>query len=133
MTRHGLAARRLDVAVEALSRASELSHGSSQADALLGAAYARKGDRHRAEAVLATLLARRNDGYVPATSLATIENALGRADQALHLLQRAHIERDVRMTFLRVDRRWDNLRGNRRFVRLAEEMGLPEPSLAACK
>jgi len=113
-----------DAAIRDLSRASELSQGSSIALSSLAYAYARDGQRERAEAILRDLQARAADGYVPPTSLAAVEVALGRHERALDLLEQAYEEHDLRLTFMRVDLRWNPLRQHPRFIALAERMGL---------
>ena len=63
-------------------------------------------------------------GYMPATSLATVRNALGDREGALDLLERAYDERDVRLAFLGVDVRWKSLYPEPRFQALLRRMGL---------
>jgi serine/threonine-protein kinase len=60
---------------------------------------------------------------VPGASRAPVSNALGYVDEALDLLELAYEQRDVRMTFLRIDARWNNLRSHPRFVALMDRMG----------
>jgi serine/threonine-protein kinase len=74
--------------------------------------------------VLAELERRDRAGYVPATTLATVRNALGDTEGALDLLERGYQQRDIRMSFLKVDKRWDNLRTLPRFKALMHRMGL---------
>lgn len=112
-------------AVRDFTRASELSGGNQQAVSMLGFALARAGRRAEARALLDSLLQRARHEYVPATSIATIYCGLGDEDQALTWLERGHAARDVRLTFLKVDHRWDPLRGNPRFVALMQKMRLP--------
>ena len=104
--------------------ASELSGGSQQATSMLGFALARDGRRKEAQVLLDSLLERAQRGYIPPTSIATIYCGLGDNDQALGWLERGYDARDVRMTFLKVDRRWDALRADPRFVAIARKMGL---------
>ena len=113
-----------DRAIVDLERADELSIGSTQALSLLGMAYARSGREEDAEAMLDRMMRRADQGYIPATSLATVHNALGREEVALALLERALEERDVRLAFLKVDARWNNLRGHQRFIELARRVNL---------
>lgn len=117
------AERYADAAIE-FRKASELSGGSQQAVAMLGFALARAGRKPEAQAMLTSLLARSQHEYLPATSIATIYCGLGDKDHALEWLERGYAARDVRMTFLRVDHRWDSLRSDPRFVSLMRKMRL---------
>lgn len=111
-------------AVEHLERGHALT-SSSQLSTMLGVAYAAAGRRSDAERVLADLDGRAQRGYVPPTSRAAIEAALGRHDRALDLLEEAHALRDVRLTFLAVDSRWNPLRSLPRFTAIVRRMNLP--------
>lgn len=126
LARANMAFARGDVAqaLEDLERAALLSEGNSQVMAMLGVAHVAAGEPARAMQLLTLLEARAAAGYVPATSLASIRNALGDEDGALDLLERAHAQRDVRMAFLKVDARWNNLRGEQRFQALAQRLKL---------
>jgi len=63
-------------------------------------------------------------GYVPAVSRAAVHNALGDRERALELLEQAVGERDLRLTFLNVEPRWDNLRDDARFIAVIDQVGL---------
>lgn len=112
-------------AVHDFTRASELSGGNQQAVSMLGFALARANRKAEAQALLDSLLQRSRHEYVPATSIATIYCGLGDDDNALTWLERGYAARDVRLTFLKVDRRWDALRGSPRFAALLQKMRLP--------
>jgi len=112
-------------AIAELRRARELCGDCSQVLAVLGPALLRVGDRAAAEQVLADMQARDRDGYMPATSIAAVQNALGNTDAALDLLERGYEERGVRMAFLRIDRNWDNLVTQPRFQAIMEHMRFP--------
>jgi len=126
LVRGGLALDRGDTAtaIADLTRAAERSQRSSQVLAVLAFAEIAAGQRAQAQAILRELDARDAAGYVPATSLAAVHNALGDTDGALALLERAYREHDIRMAFLKVDARWNNLRMQPRFRALARRMGL---------
>lgn len=111
-------------AIADMQRAVERSRGNSQALAMLAIAHAAAGDRAQAERVLGTLERRAATRYVPPTALASVHNALGRTDAALGQLERAVEVRDVRMAFLKVDARWNNLRDQPRFRAVAGRVGL---------
>ena len=127
MVRGGMALDRGDPAgaVADLQRAVDHSHGNSQALAVLAIAHVAAGERGRAEAILQQLDRRARSTYVPATALAAVLNALGREDAALDQLERGLASRDVRMAFLHVDARWNNLRDEPRFRALLARVGLP--------
>lgn len=91
---------------------------------MLAVAHAAAGDRPQAQAIWRELEARDAAGYVPATSLAAVRNALGETDAALDLLERGYHERDIRLAFLGVDARWNNLRSQPRFRALAGHLAL---------
>ena len=105
-------------AIADLRQAAEGSKGNTRALAMLGVAHASAGDRTRASQVLRTLQERARDGYQPATSQAAVFNALGDSDRALDLLERAFAERDVRLSFLKIDRNWNNLHAHPRYCAL---------------
>lgn len=111
-------------AVADLQRAAARSGGNSQALAMLAVAHVAAGDRAQAERILGTLEQRASTRYVPPTALAAVHNALGRTDAALGQLERAVEVRDVRMAFLKVDARWNNLRDQPRFRAVAARIGL---------
>jgi DNA-binding winged helix-turn-helix (wHTH) protein/TolB-like protein/Flp pilus assembly protein TadD len=118
-------------ALSDLTRAADISHRSSQILDLLGEAYLGAGDRAGAERILAELEARRRRDYAPATSLALLVNALGDTNRALDLLEQGYRERDVRMSFLKVDSNWQNLRAQPRFRALMQRMRLEDGSAQA--
>lgn len=126
MVRGGMALDRGDAAaaVADLQRAVERSHGNSQAMAVLAIAHVAAGERGRAEAILQALERRAETKYVPATALAAVLNALGRTDAALDQLERAYQDHDVRIAFLKIDARWNNLREQPRFQALSARVGL---------
>lgn len=94
-----------------LERARELCGDCSHVLAVLGRTLVETGQPDAALAILRQMQARDRAGYWPASSLATLYNALGEGGAALDLLERAYGERDVRMSFLLPDTRsrWDNL------------------------
>lgn len=90
----------------------------------LGAAYARAGDPARAGAMLKSMQAKAATRYVPPYFMALIELALGRREAALDSLERAWEERDSWFSFAAVTPALDELRGEPRFGKLLEQMGL---------
>ncbi|TKS54880.1 tetratricopeptide repeat protein [Luteimonas yindakuii] len=111
-----------------LERARVLCGDCSHALVTRGMVAARAGDRELTLRILRTMEARDREGYWPASTLATLHNALGDAATALDLLERAWRERDVRMVFLKADEpaRWPNLREEPRYRALVQRMGFAD-------
>jgi TolB-like protein/Flp pilus assembly protein TadD len=109
-------------AVAALNKAIELSGGSTEPATQLGYALAKSGNRQQAQATLAKLKLLAAENYVPAYSFAMIYNGLGEADEALNYLEKSFEEREVQMSFVKIDTRWDEFRSEPRFVDLMRRM-----------
>ncbi|MBS0570711.1 MAG: hypothetical protein JSS28_08895 [Proteobacteria bacterium] len=110
-------------AVDTLEHAAKLSGRCSQVLAVLAPALIATGNRAGAAQLREELQTLSEATYVPGTSRAAISNALGYQNEALDLLELAYEQRDVRMTFLMIDARWNNLRPQPRFQALMERMG----------
>jgi DNA-binding winged helix-turn-helix (wHTH) protein/Flp pilus assembly protein TadD len=113
-------------AIGTLEQAAKLSGRSSQVLARLGPALVAAGERTGAEQLREELRRLSETTFVPAASRAAISNALGCVDEALDLLELAYAQRDVRMTFLKINACWNNLRSHPRFVALMDRMGFTE-------
>ena len=124
--RGSLAFARGDItnAIIDLRRADEACGSCSHAQAMLVLAYVRAGEHGAARQVLADMQARDRDGYYPASRLALAQEALGRRERALDLLERAHDERDLYLAFLIVDKRLSGMYREPRFIALRQRMNL---------
>jgi TolB-like protein/Flp pilus assembly protein TadD len=115
----------LDEAVALFNQARRLSAEDPTVVADLGYCYASAGETDKARALLRELEARSPDAWVSPANLALIHLGLGEHDAALDQLARAY---EIRATYwlveLGVDRRWNPLRGDPRFVELLARMGL---------
>lgn len=111
-------------AVRALERAGEISP-EPMSIAYLGAAHAAAGRRERAAALLAELESRRERETVPPRCFAIIHAALGEIERAIDWLERAYVDRDSGLFFLRAMSLYDPLRGDPRFRDLLRRVGLP--------
>jgi len=109
-------------ALAATGRAAEFSVISSEPIAFRAFALARSGKLADARAALAELLTLSNERYVPPYNLALIYNALGENEKALDHLEKGFAEKDVRMVFLKVEPKWNNLRNEPRFISLMKRM-----------
>ncbi len=63
--------------------------------------------------------------YVSPFELAAIYFALGKTDEGFQWLAKAFQDRCFELICLRVDPRWQSLRGNPTFHKLFEQLGLP--------
>jgi serine/threonine-protein kinase len=111
-------------ALTELAKAREQSGGNTTAISLTGYVLALSGERGRARGVLEELRRLSGQRYVPPYNLAVVHHGLGEREEALALLEKAFEERDVMLTFVAVDSKWDALRSDQRFVSLLERMNL---------
>jgi TolB-like protein/Tfp pilus assembly protein PilF len=145
--------RDYDRAIEQLQKALELERGFYSATQVLLSSYAQKGQYDLAIAkaeeaqddnllgtkgILYAMAGRRDDAirvigeldrlgrdrYISAASFAFIYAALGENDQAIAYLEKGYEERAFQMQFLKVDPRWDKLKGDPRFQEILKKVGL---------
>ncbi len=102
--------------------AKRLSPSQNWSIAFAGYALAKAGKPSEARAVLDELLLLSETRYVPPYHFALIYNGLGESDKALDYLEKGFAEKDVRMVFLNVEPKWNNLRREPRFVELMRRM-----------
>lgn len=119
-----LARNELRDALAEFEKARALSAANSETVSMVGYTLARMGDRKGAEAALAELLTRGTEHYVPPFNVAMLYNGLGDADNTFAWLEKAYADRDVRLTFLKIEKKWDPLRSDERFVSLTKRMKL---------
>lgn len=119
-----LTQKRPDEGIEALRRAVAQTEASTGPASLLGMQLARLGQRDEARAILNQLLGRERTRYVPPTSLAAVQAALGDVSPALDSLDKAYAVRDQRLIFLKDDPRWTGLRQEARFKALMVKLKL---------
>jgi TolB-like protein/Flp pilus assembly protein TadD len=116
-----------DESAAALQRALQLSPRSPLMQAALARTLALSGkqsDSHRIQRELHDLTEKR---YVSPFELASLHFALGQADEGFAWLTKAFQDRCFEVITLRVDPRWESLRGNLRFHKLFDQLGLPLP------
>ena len=113
-------------AIAEARKARSLPGVSSMTSVYLGYALAKSGARPEAESILRELLDKAARQYVPPTHMALIYNGLGNTSEALSWLERGYEQRDPKMTFLKVDPKWVNLRSEARFKTLMAKMAFPE-------
>ena len=115
--------------VEALAearRAKELSPNQTMSDAYGGYTLAKSGKRDEARALIEELRQLSTRRFVPPYHIALIYNGLGETDEALAWLEKSYQQRDPKMTFLKVEPKWNNLRDDPRFQELLRKVGYPQ-------
>jgi TolB-like protein/Flp pilus assembly protein TadD len=112
-------------ALAQFARAYRESKGNTFPLALRGFTLARSGQIASARQVLRELerLARRR--YVPPSHRGLVCLGLSDRSAALELLEEAVEERDVFLTFLAVEHRWDSLRESSGFRKICRKVGVP--------
>ncbi|MBA3715955.1 MAG: winged helix-turn-helix domain-containing protein [Pyrinomonadaceae bacterium] len=110
-------------ALAAFNKAKELSD-STEPIPQIGYAQAVSGQREQARVTLEELRQLSNKENVPAYFFALIYNGLGERDEALKWLEKSYQEREVQLTFTKVDTRWNEFRSDARFAALIKRMNL---------
>ncbi|MBV9211914.1 MAG: tetratricopeptide repeat protein [Acidobacteria bacterium] len=91
--------------------------------AFLGYTCALSGKKTEARRILAQLQARAKREYVSPYGFAIIHTSLGEKDKAFQWLEKAYVERNDWLLWLRVSPELDTLRSDPRFVSLLERVG----------
>ncbi len=110
-------------AIAELRKAREFSGGNTETISLSGYAWAVSGNRAQAQTVLEELKTLSTQRYVPPYNIAMVYNGLDEKDQALAWLEKAYEERDVRLTFIKIDPKWDSFRSDTRFAAIIKRIG----------
>ena len=113
-------------AVAKARRARELSPGLNNPLAFLGYALAKWEKQKEARAVLDELLRASKDRYVSPYSIAMVYNGLGERAETLKWLVEGFEKRDLRMTQLKIDRKWENLRSEPQYHDLLRKLNLAQ-------
>jgi serine/threonine protein kinase/tetratricopeptide (TPR) repeat protein len=113
---------RYEEAHASLQKYKEITGAESQT--YLAYVYAKWGKREEAEELLQKTVERSKRSYISLTYIAPIYGFLGDIDQALSLLEKAYLERDNRLCYLKIDPRYDPLRSDARFKALLKKMNL---------
>ncbi len=117
---------RFDDAQQELTRALDLSKRNVFTLSALGRNFVRAGKKDQARALLAEIGERAKGEYVSPLVRAKLHFALGETDQGFEWVAKAVEERDHGLAFLAVDRDFDGVRRDPRFVALLRTVGLTE-------
>lgn len=104
------------------NEAKRLSPSQNWSIAFGGYALAKAGKRAEARLALDELLKLSAEKYVPPYHTALIYNGLGENEKAIDYLEKGFAEKDVRIVFLKVEPKWNNLRNEPRFAELMRRM-----------
>ena len=111
-------------AISAARKVKEVAEDATDVTTFEAYALAKSGDTPGAASILKHFLEESNRRYISPYNIALIFNVLGKNETALDYLEKAYIEKDIRMVFLNVEPKWTNLRETPRFSRLLKEMNL---------
>jgi adenylate cyclase len=90
----------------------------------LGYAYAKNGERGKAQAILAELNEMSSGRYITPLATAIIYVGLGDKQRALDGLEKAYAARSQLLAYLKIDKTYDPLRSDPRFIELLKKVGL---------
>lgn len=110
-------------AIAEARRSSELSGVETVSTSYEGYILAKMGKREEARAVLEKLLKMSEQRFVPPVHIAVIYNGLGEREQCFKWLERAIEVGDPKLTFLKVDPKWNNLRNDEKFQEILKRVG----------
>ena len=116
--------RRFEQSLGELLKAQRYSFGNTEATGLRGYTLAVSGNTSQARRILQDLRARARRHYVPPVHRALVLLGLGQRREVFESLEAAVEERDVRLSFLCVEPRWDPLRPVPEFDRICRRVGL---------
>lgn len=110
-------------ALAEFERARKSSRENSETIAMIGYVQALAGETAKARATLAELKALARQRYIPPVNMAVIHLGLGERDKAFAWLEKAFQDRDVRLSFMKIDPKWDPWRTDRRFNAVLQRLG----------
>ena len=115
--------KRLEAIAE-YQKALEMSDGNQDATAALAYAYAAAGQRAEAGRILRDLEQKSKTAYISPYLLGTVYAGLGDNDKAFELLEKAHREKSLELSWhIKADQRIDSLRADPRFENLLTRVG----------
>ncbi len=116
-------------AIAEFTKARDFSGGNSEAISMIAYAWTRTGDVTKARGLLDQFLALSAQRYIPPYNIAVVYVGLDDRDKCFAWLGKAYQDHDVRLSFLRVDPKWDPVRSDPRFVSILQRIGLEKVSL----
>ncbi|MBA3962160.1 MAG: tetratricopeptide repeat protein [Chthoniobacterales bacterium] len=111
-------------AIAEFTLAGQLSGNASEPISMIAFTATQTGDSAKALALQKELLATSQQRYISPFNIAVTYLGLGQREQCFDWLDKALQDHDVRLCFLRVDKRWDSLRSEPRFAAIAQRLDL---------
>jgi len=116
---------RYEDALAEFQKEKEYARGwGTRADAWIGVAYMKLGQREKTQEILDELIKRSEQTYVRATSVAMLYFILEEDDQGFHWLEKGYEEYDSYLRMIRTDRIFDRVRSDPRFKEIVRKMGI---------
>jgi tetratricopeptide (TPR) repeat protein len=112
-------------AIDVLSKTSDLSGGRTESISLIGHIHALTGKRAEAQKALDELKERSRHRYVAPYHVAVVYAGLGEKDLAFEWLQKAYVDRNELITFIKFAPEFNKLRSDPRFADLLKRLNLP--------
>lgn len=117
--------QRYDLAEKHYRSALERSDKNNEPLSMIGHLHGLRGQRAEAEQIANQLISLSKERYIPPTKIALVFAGMGDHAKAIEWLEKGCADRDVGMTFLNVNPRWDRLRGEPGFAAIEKCVGLP--------
>ena len=115
---------KLDEAIIELQKVRQIvGEKSSYGLGALGYVYAKAGKKDEAHNVLERLLEFSKQGYSMSVGIASVYTGLGDKDGAFEWLEKAYLERDGQLGYLKTRPTWQNLRSDPRYKALIDKIG----------
>ena len=115
--------KRYPQAIDSYRKAMGILGETTSLQCYLGYALAMSGKTNEARSILHKLKTTKD--YVSPTELATLYVGVGDREAAFTALERAFVEHDLQLGYLKVDSHFDALRPDPRFQELVRRVGLP--------
>jgi TolB-like protein/DNA-binding winged helix-turn-helix (wHTH) protein/Tfp pilus assembly protein PilF len=107
-----------EAAIQSFEKAYSPSGGSTGVLSMKGYVLARSGRQAEAEQIVHGLIEAGKNRFIPPYNVALVYAGLGNRESALQWLDKGYEARDVRLVFLTVDPKWNDLRSDPRFQEL---------------
>ena len=112
-------------AISQFEMAREVSNDNPWTLAYLGHAFGASGQEEKASGILRELEQLSTQRYVSGYDIALVHAGMGNKQEALAWLERAYKDRSDWIVWLKVDPRFDPLRGDPQFQKLIQRVGFP--------